>query len=155
MADLTIKRLTAGWPKLFSYDKDNNAAATYYSQTDPNSAINTRDSFFYKKKGWDIFTYAMCIGKTLGPQVPINVSSQSNSIPLDYVDEWHVAAMLSIVMSEKGINLSIFDTPTKIRQICEQYANAGIDKLMEIDKDKFKDSSNERFGDILETFLNK
>ena len=153
MADIAIKRLTAGWPKSFSYSKDNPAAEIYYSQADPNSAVNNRDSFFYKKKGWDIFTYAMCIGKKLGPIRPINASAQSNSIPIDNVDEWHVASMLSIVMSEKDIDLSIFDTPVKIKQICEGYANGGIDKLMELDKDKFKDSSNERFGDILESFL--
>jgi len=128
----------------------------FYSQDSEISAQNTKSSFFYKKKAWDIFIYAMCVGKKLGDgPVTIKGSSSSNSIPLDYADEWHVAAMISVVMSEKDVDLTIFDNPTKIKQVCEGYANAGITKLMEIDKDKFKDSIIERYGDLLEEFMNQ
>jgi len=149
MVDQVIKRLTASWPKNFSYDKDNPHANIYYSQSDLKSALKTKSSFFYQKKGWDIFTYAMCIGKKLGDPVPIKSSAASNSLVTENLDEWHTTAMLSVVMSEKNIDLTIFDNTSKIREICEGYANAGITRLMEIDKDKFKDSSTERFGDEL------
>jgi hypothetical protein len=153
MVDQVIKRLTASWPSKFSYDKDNPNVDIYYSQSDPNSALNTKSSFFYQKKGWDIFTYAMCIGKKLGEPISIKSSGVSNSLVTENLDEWHTAAMLSIVMSEKGIDLTIFDETTKIKTICEGYANAGIMRLIEIDKEKFKDNSIERFGDELKMFF--
>ena len=152
MVDLTIRRLTAGWPKSWSYDKDDPDIQIYYSQQNPNSAINKTSSFFYGKKLWDVFTYAMCIGKMNNDFDPIK-GTPSNSIPIDHVDDWHVTAMISIMMSEKNVDLNIFDTPEKIRDICQGYANGGIKKLMEIDDDKFKDDANERFGDELMKFF--
>ena len=71
---------------------------------------------------------------------------RSNTIPVQYLKFEQISAILGVVFSLDGkesepkIDLSILNDPKQIRTICEEYANAGVERLIEFEK--IRDSDN-------------
>ena len=125
------KRLTYDWPRDFSYDSgDESKLKFYHTDIDNEDCIlKNKDSIFFGKTQWDIFVCAMAVGKKYNLSKPLK--KRSNSIPVANAKDEHIVQILSVVFSEDGVELPILQTPDKIRVICEEYANGGIEELIE------------------------
>jgi len=123
------KSLTYDWPRDFSYDSGNLSVNNFY-HTDSDTCILKDDkSIFYGKTQWDIFVCAMAIGKKYNLSKPLK--KRSNSIPVQNAKPEHIVQILSVAFSEEDTELSILQDPILIRQICEDYANGGVEELIE------------------------
>jgi len=125
------KRLITYWPEHLSYDTSDKQIDDYYSNE--LGAVTRKVSFFYKKKLSDIFLYAMSIGKELEERTPLK--QKSNSIPKTAFHEVEVWLMIATAMSAQPADPHMLDNENarKIAKTCEEYANAGIHKLMTLD----------------------
>ena len=130
------KSLTYDWERDFSYDSsvDSNGLAPvlkFYHTDKENEAciLRNKDSIFFGKTQWDIFTCAMAVGKKYNLRKPLK--KRSNSIPVANAREEHIVQVLSVAFSEDDGDLSILQNPEKIRTICEEYANGGVLELIE------------------------
>jgi len=125
------KRLITYWPEYLSYETSDKQINEYYSNE--KGAITRPVSFFHKKKLSDIFLYAMSIGKELEERTPLK--QRSNSIPKTAFHEDEVWLMIATVMSVQPANLHMLENENarEIAKICEEYANAGIHKLITLD----------------------
>jgi|TARA_B110000495_G_C22915738_1_gene534897 hypothetical protein len=126
------RKLTYDWEPYFSYDKIDEGVVSFYSADRPESATNDAGSIFYKKTLWDIFVYAMAIGKSKELRKP--VVKPSRTIPVDAIKEHHIVSMLGVAFSDESVGLEILQNPKDLRIICEEYANGGIDFLIEMKK---------------------
>jgi len=125
-----IKKLTYDWPD-FAYNTKNEDVKVFFSKEHPSSAVNSKDSFFHGMILWDVFLYAMAIGKFSNNRVEFSASA---NIPIEWAKEKHLWSMIAVVMSEPDVDLSIFDEPRKIATICEEYANGGVERLIEFER---------------------
>jgi len=126
------RKLTYDWEPHFSYDKNDEEVVSFYSVDKPESATNDIGSIFYKKTLWDIFVCAMAIGKHKEARKPL--VKPSKSIPVDFIKESHIVSMLGVAFSDDSIGLEILQNPKELRVICEEYANGGIEFLIEMKK---------------------
>jgi hypothetical protein len=126
------RKLTYDWEPHFSYDKTDDEVVSFYSADRPESATNDAGSIFYKKTLWDIFVYAMAIGKS--KEARKQLVKPSRTIPVDAIKEHHIVSMLGVAFSDESIGLEILQNPKDLRIICEEYANGGIDFLIEMKK---------------------
>lgn len=149
------KKLTYDWESHFSYDKDDEEIILFYSIDKPESAVNDIGSIFYKKTLWDVFTCAMAIGKFKNDRKPL--VKRSNSIPVEYLKENHLVAMIGVAFADENVGLEILQNPKELRIICEEYANAGIHYLIEMkklrDHDNTYSEDEKEFFKLLETKL--
>jgi hypothetical protein len=127
-----VRKLTYDWEKYFAYDSSDTEVEEFFSKDKPNSAVNDENSIFYKKILWDVFVYAMAVGRYIGTPKPF--TRKTGTIPIEFAKEHHVVAILGVVFSINDIDLSILKQPKEIRNICESYANAGVEKLIEFKK---------------------
>ena len=144
-----IKRLTEGWPEGISYNTGDKEIDDYYDKN--NGAVSKRTSFFYKKRLLDIFIYAMAIGKKLGKHT--SFTDRSYSMPVDALKEDEIWLMISVALSEKNNDLKLFENPKEIVRTCEEYANAGIKPLIELDRITSIDNPNGSFEEKLQELL--
>ena len=135
------RKYTYDWDEFWSYDTGNEEIKNFFSRDSPYSAVNApAGSFFHKTLVWDVFVYAMAIGKfqdSLLPQGQTNrkpLGKESRSFPIKYAKESHLEAILGLVFSLKEVDMSIIKRPKDIKKICEEYANAGAEKLMQFEK---------------------
>ena len=135
---IRIKKITYDWDKFFAYDTSNEEHKLFYSQSHPTSAVNDKHSIFYGKLLWDVFTYAMAIGKYTNSRKEFN--RKTGTIPIEYAKEQHLYSMLGLVFSLKEVGLSILKQPKEIRKICEEYANGGVEKLIEFERTRDPDN---------------
>ena len=126
------RKLTYDWEPHFSYDKNDEEVVSFYSVDKPESATNDIGSIFYKKTLWDIFVCAMAIGKHKEARKPL--VKPSKSIPVDFIKENHIVSMLGVAFSDESVGLEILQNPKELRVICEEYANGGIEFLIEMKK---------------------
>ncbi len=126
------RRLIADWPDYLSYDKSDKQVVDYFNSE--SGAIKRSESFFYEKHLSDIFLYAMAIGKTLDERKPLK--QRSISIPKSVFLEDEVWVMISVAMSTKEADLHTLENQKEkeIARICEEYANAGIYRLIALDR---------------------
>jgi hypothetical protein len=135
---IRIKKLTYDWDKYFAYDVSNEDHKIFYSQNHPNSAVNDKNSFFYGKILWDVFIYAMAIGKYTNNRKEF--SRKTGTIPIEYAKEQHLYSMIGLIFSLSDVDLSILRQPKEIRKICEEYANGGVDVLIEFERTRSPDN---------------
>ena len=140
-----IRLLVSNWPEHISYDKSNEDVVDYYGKYN-NGYTTKKHSFFYGKRNLDIFTYAMAIGKHYNTKRALK--SKSISLPADSLKENEIWMMISVVFSEPNVDIKILSDGKEIVKICEQYANAGIEKLIDMDKNG-ADSFTENFQELL------
>lgn len=131
--DISAKKLTAGWPKV-GYDQQDQVLAFYAKRS---GTTTDRKSFFDRKKLADVFIFAMALGKHAGIKKPYdNRRDRRDTIDMEYfaVTPEYIWMMIAIAIEESGGDLTIFEDPkTKIIDVCEQYANYGIQLLMSME----------------------
>ncbi len=153
--DISAKKLTAGWPKV-GYDGENDKIRDFYSRA--SGKTKNRTSFFASKKLADIFIFSMALGKKENIKKPYDKKSdRKDSIDFEYIAQNpdYLWMMIAIAIEESGGDLEIFRDPqTRIINVCEEYANHGIELLMDIESrnsasDRYA-GYEERFKDLLE-----
>ena len=140
-----IRKITLDWNKFWSYDVGVDEKKTFFAKGSGAGVVDDSNSIFYEKLLWDIFIHSMAIGRHYNERRPI--VKPSSSIPVEYLKMDQISMILGVVFSldgkEKGdpkIDLSILNDPKEIQTICEEYANAGVERLME--HEKTRDSDN-------------
>ena len=157
-----IKKYTYDWDEFWSYDTGNEESKDFFSKDSPYSAANAPEgSFFSDAITWDVFVYAMAIGKFQDGSLPPGQTSrkplgkESRSFPIKYAKESHLEAILGLVFSLKEVDMSIIKRPRDIKKICEEYANAGAIKLVEFEKTRDPSNPIEDYEKEFLKFLNK
>ena len=132
--DISAKKIVAGWPKV-GYDGKNNKIQEFYSKT--SGQTKSRTSLFSHKKLADIFIFAMTLGKHEGIKKPYSKKSdRKDSIDMEYIASQpeYIWMMIAVAIDESNGDLEIFQDPkTKIIDVCEEYANYGIELLMNME----------------------
>jgi len=146
-----IKKLTYDWDKFFAYDTTNDEKKVFFSKDHLNSAVNDKNSIFYDKLLWDVFIYAMAIGKYTNSRKEFN--RKTGTIPIEFAKEEHLYSMLGLVFSLDEVDLSILKQPKEIRKICEEYANGGVEKLIEFERIREHDNPISEYENELMKFL--
>ena len=157
-----IKKYTYDWDEFWSYDTGNDESKDFFSKDSPYSAVNAPEtSFFSDAITWDVFVYAMAIGKFQDGLLPQGetcrkpLKKSSRSFPLKWAKEHHLNAILGLVFSLKEVDMSIIKRPRDIKKICEEYANAGAIKLVEFEKTRDPGNPIEDYEKELLKFLDK
>ena len=131
----SVKKLTAGWPKVGYDGKDERVLNFYRRQS---GTTKDRKSFFAQKKLADVFIFAMALGKNADIKKPYeHKGDRRDTIDMEYfaTRPEYVWMMIAIAIVESNGDLSIFEDPkAKIIDVCEQYANYGIRLLMDMEK---------------------
>ena len=146
-----IKKLTYDWDEFFSYDTSDENKKIFFSKEHPNSAVKDKNSIFYDKLLWDVFTYSMAIGRYVNHNPPF--SRKGGTIPIDAAKEHHLYSMLGLVFSLPKVDIQILKQPTEIRKICEDYANGGVEKLIEFERTRENDNPISEYETALMEFL--
>lgn len=148
------KRILVGWPGKIGYDESDKKVLAFYAKL--SGTTTSKTSMFAKKRLADIFIYAMALGKNAGiKQDYKNKSDRKDSIDVEYFaqDPEYVWMMIATALEETNGDITIFEKPERIVQICEQYANYGIKLLIDMEekataKDQFI-GYEEKFEDLL------
>lgn len=152
--DISALKLTAGWPKV-GYDGSNDKVLQFYLRE--SGATKNRNSLFASKKLADIFIFAMALGKEAGLKKSYEKKKdRRETIDFEYIagDPIYLWMMIAIAIEESDGDLAIFANPREgIIDVCEEYANYGIDLLIEMDtggttSDPFS-AYHEKFNDLL------
>lgn len=143
------QHLTINWLKNFSYEASDSEKdkKEFFSQDHPHSTLNDENSIFKGKIAWDVFVCAMAIGKKLNIRKPLK--KRSNSIPVSAAKENHIIAILGLIFSMEDADLDMLNEPDEIRNICEEYANAGAEVLLEW---KMNSTSDDPLSEIKKEF---
>ena len=124
-------QLPNGWfPKNFYYDVQDSDVNNFYSTIENKSPLSTKSSMFNGLRQWDIFRYSLSLGVYYEKE--LDFKRVSANIPTEWLHDQDIVAIFSAVFSLKENNLSILNEPKKIQTICENFANYGIRKLMDI-----------------------
>jgi len=124
-------QLPAGWfTKNFYYDVDDTEVNDFYSKIENKSPISTKSSMFYGLRQWDIFRYSLSLGVHYGKE--LDFKRAAAHIPTEWLHDKDIVAMFAAAFSSKDVSLEILQDPKKIQTICENFANYGVRKLMEI-----------------------
>ena len=138
------RQLQSDWPTHMSFDKSRGPVERFYSSI--NGALTESSSIFYNRRQIDIFLLAMAIGKARNAREPIKNPSQS--IRRDALTEQEVWLMCCVALSDEGAGLDTLADPKKLIKTCEEYANGGIDILMQLDSQT--DVNNKQYEEFLE-----
>ena len=134
--DISARQLTAVWPKV-GYDGEDDAIRNFYSKNI--GKTKDRTSFFASKKLADIFIFAMTLGKNEGVRKPYEKKKdRKDSIDFEYISQQpeYLWMMIAVAIEESDGDLGIFKDPqTRIIDVCEEYANYGIELLMNMEKE--------------------
>lgn len=145
------KKLTLDWPERLSFDSTCDRIVTYYSEK---IGITTeRESIFYKKRLLDVFLFALALGKQKG--IRTKVLKKSRVMPTDALREEEIWLMTSIALSEDNADLDILTKPDEIVNICEEYANTGINTLVTLDFTSTGSDPLEPYENLLQENLEK
>ena len=158
---IPVKQLVAGWPKVGYSNKDD--PSNFYSKT--KGARTKRTSMFYKKKLADIFIFAMALGVNERLKKDYNRGERKDTIDAEYIAQTseYIWMMIAVAIQEDNSKLlknphNLFDEPRKIIDICEKYANYGIDLLIDIDEEPAPDpyaGYEKKFKEVLDRLRNK
>ena len=140
-----IKKITVDWNEYWSYDAGVDIKKNFFATGTTGGIIDDENSIFHDKLLWDVFIHSMAIGRHYNERTPL--VKHSNSLPVKYLKIEQISMILGVVFSldgkEKGeekIDLSILNEPRQIQTICQEYANAGVERLIEFEK--IRDSDN-------------
>ena len=131
---LSAKKIVAGWPSV-GYDGENERVREFYAKA--SGTVKSRTSMFAQKKLADIFIFAIALGKNAGIKKDYaKKTDRKDTINIEYIASQpeHLWMMISIAIEESNGDLEIFREPrAKIIDVCEQYANYGIELLMNME----------------------
>ena len=133
--DISARKIAAGWPKV-GYNGENDEVRDFYVRAA--GKIKDRTSMFEHKKLADIFIFAMALGKKEGIRKPYpKKSDRRDTIDMEYiaVQPEYLWMMIAVAIEESNGDLEIFQDPReKIINVCEEYANYGIELLIDMEK---------------------
>lgn len=127
--DSNIKKIIADWPEFLSYDNSDEKIKKFYSEFEGEKT--KRGSIFYGKRLLDIFLLSMAIGKQSG--IRTKLENKSRTMPRNALTEDEIWLMTCVAFTEKDGDLKVLTDPKEIVNICEEYANTGIRKLIALD----------------------
>ena len=134
-----------------SSDLDIKFPEIYYDATHSDLYKKLRDSPdspFHGHTYADIFLFAMALAKKC--EITPKALEERAKLPASAFNETMRAFMRSIMIDECGDVYAIRDN-TKLREMCEKYANAGIEMLYM----KVMEKPDEKYGDDILTDLIK
>ncbi len=114
----------------FYYEVDDAEVNEFYSKIENKSPIVTKSSMFFGLRQWDIFRYSLALG--VYHKKDLDFKRVSANIPTDWLHDQDIIAMFAAVFSSKDVSLEILQDPKKIQIMCENFANYGVRKLIEI-----------------------
>ena len=124
-------QLPSGWFSTnFYYDVEDSDVDDFYSTVRDKSPLHTKSSMFHGLRQWDVFRYSLSLGMYYEKE--LDFKRKSAHIPTEHLHDQDIVAIFSAVFSLKDNDLSLLHEPKKIQTICENYANYGVRKLMEI-----------------------
>ncbi len=124
--------LPLGWfAKNFFYDVEDEEVKNFYSKIENKSPLFTKSSMFYGLRQWDIFRYSLALGVQDGCK-ELDFKRVNANIPTDHLHDQDIVAMFAAIMSKENVNLEILQDPKKVQTTCENIANYGVRKLIEI-----------------------
>jgi len=157
LPEMDIGAITGNWGKNISYEGFVDPKTKVGRVKDyfggPNKAISNKSSFFYEKNALDIFLLAMTVGKNLGLSKPL-VKKASN-LPKGSLTDKQTWAMIAVALAEEDSDIFTLKDGQKIYQICEEYANGGIDLVIDWDQSGTITNTSKQFLEKFEEFLNE
>ena len=133
------RKILADWPEYWSYDAGVEEKKDFFVRGVAKGVVDDPNALFYKKIQWDVFLYSMAIGRDLemkqggkGGRKPL--SKRADAMPVKYLKIEQISRILGVVFSLDDVDLSILNNPREIRDICEQYANTGVEELLRMEK---------------------
>jgi hypothetical protein len=152
MDSRNLKKIVADWPEFLSYDNSDEKIKSFYSE---HAGEKTKkSSIFYEKRLLDIFLLAMAIGKQSGGG-RLKLASKSRTMPRNALTEEEIWIMTCVAFEEKEGDLNVLSDPKELVNICEEYANAGIRKLMALDYGSSITDPLEQYENLLTKNLDK
>lgn len=152
MDSRNLKKIVADWPEFISYDNSDDKIKNFYSEHEGEKS--KKSSIFYKKRLLDIFLLAMAIGKQSGGG-RTKLVSKSRTMPRDALTEEEIWMMTCVAFEEKEGDLNVLSDPKELVNICEEYANTGIRKLMALDYGSSITDPMEPYENLLTKNLDK
>ena len=140
-----VSRIAVEWPPYLSYDKSRGDVDKFYDGT--NGAIKSRDSIFYNRRLIDIFLLALAVGKQIKSRRKLK--KPSITLSRDALTPTEIWMMCSVVLADSEADLETVADPKTIVRVCEEYANGGIDIVMNADNR----SHTEFYERMLEEYL--
>jgi hypothetical protein len=145
--------ITGNWAKNIAFegkaDKDGKRRiADYYSQQ---GAVKSPSSFFYEKNALDIFLLAMAVGKSYG--IRTKLVKKALNLPKNSLTEKQTWAMIAVALAEDESDIFTLKNGTEIYRICEEYANGGIEQVIDWDIGGVTGDTNRQFREKFEEFL--
>ncbi len=129
MDSRNVKKIIVDWPEFLSYDNSDDKIKSFYSEQEGEKTKSS--SIFYGKRLLDIFLLAMAIGKQSGTRTKL--VNKSRSMPRSALTEEEIWMMTCVALTEEEGELKVLTEPKDIVNICEEYANTGIRKLIALD----------------------
>jgi len=155
-----IRKIISDWDEYWSYDKGDEAKKRFFAKGTDSSVVEDENSMFHNKLQWDVFLYSMAIGRYLeikqggkGGRKPL--SKRTDAMPVKYLKIEQISIILGVVFSLDDVDLSILNNPREIRDICEEYANAGVEELIRMEKTKDNDNPLSEYEKELRQFLDR
>ena len=141
--------ITGNWGKNISYDGKEPRIAEYFGGA--RKAINNPSSFFYQKTALDIFLLAMAVGKHYGIRKKIENARQN--LPKNSLTDKQTWAMIATALAEEKSDIMTLKDGSQIYKICEEYANGGIDEVIDWDEGGSTTNTIKQFLDKFDEFL--
>ena len=142
---ILVSKIAVEWPSHLSYDKGRANVDEFYDGA--HGAITKKRSIFYNKRLIDIFLLAMAIGKKTESRKKLK--KPSITLNRESFTKKEIWMMCSVVLSDDKADLETITHPKEIVKTCEEYANGGIDKVMDADKKNSVGSYEEMLDELL------
>ena len=141
--------ITGNWGKNISYDGKDDRVKDYFGGA--RKAVNNPSSFFYGKTALDVFQLAMAVGKYYGARKPL-VSPKQN-LPKNSLTEKQTWAMIAVALAEDESDIFTLKDGNQIYRICEEYANGGIEMIIDWDEGGSTTNTIKQYLDKFSEFL--
>ena len=141
--------ITGNWGKNLSYEGKDDRVKDYFGAA--RKAINNPSSFFYGKTALDIFQLAMAVGKYYG--VRKTIVDKKQNLPKNSLTEKQTWAMIAVALAEDESDIFTLKDGNQIYRICEEYANGGIEMIIDWDEGGSTTNTTKQFLDKFAEFL--
>ena len=141
--------ITGNWGKNISYDGKVDRVADYFGGA--HKAKNNPSSYFYEKDALDIFLLARAVGKYYGARKKLEV--KKSNLPKNSLTQNQTWAMIAVALAEDESDIFTLKDGNQIYKICEEYANGGIEMIIDWDESGSTTNTIKQFLDKFSEFL--
>lgn len=134
--DLRTKQIVTGWGWV-GYDGEDPKISKFYNKF--SGSTKGIKSMFEGKKLADIFIFSMILGKKAGITKDYKKKADRKAtINIEYIasNPEYIWMMIAIALEETKGDITIFQEPKRIIDICEKYANYGITLLIDMEEER-------------------